>query len=541
MHFARLVPRFVFLLLVAFGAQNARAQACSDDNKVDPQSKILAGQWGSTLENNRFQTAEQAGLSAAELPRLKLKWAYYLPPRFPGTSELRSQPAVTSDTLYVGTQEGKVLALDSRSGCTRWNYDNNDVQIRTAISLGNPDPLKPRMLFFGDEEGFVTALDAVTGIKLWKTKVDAHPEALITGAITLYKDRLYVPVSSLEVVTAMSPFYPCCTFRGSLVRLDAMSGKKIWQTFTTPEAKKTGKNALGVQMWGPSGAPVWNAPTIDVKRNVLYVGTGENYSSPASKGSDSVLAIDLDSGALRWAHQLTPGDAWNMSCTSPGKFNCPKEDGFDLDVGANTVLHHLPDGRDLVIAGQKSGVVWALDPDKEGALVWKTKVGRGGALGGIHWGLGSDERFIYAPNSDFELSFLGIINAKRPEGTKNPSLNALDPATGALVWHYTEKFTCADPTQCDDGFSAPPTIIPGLVFAGTLAGKLRAFDRDSGKILWEHDTTQNVETLNGPIGHGGSIDVDGAVIANGHLYIHSGYGKLGKEGNVLLVYSIDGK
>ena len=539
MHSPRLV--LLFLFLFAFIAQNTRAQSCADDNKADPQSKVLAGQWGSNPENNRFQSAEQAGLTAAELPRLKLKWAYYLPPRFPGTSELRSQPAVTSDTLYVGTQEGKVLALDSRSGCTRWNYDNNDIQIRTAISLGSPDPLKPRMLFFGDEEGFVTALDAITGNKLWKTKIDAHPEALITGAITLYKDRLYVPVSSLEVVTAMNPFYKCCTFRGSVARLDALSGKKIWQTFTTPESKKTGKNALGVQMWGPSGAPVWNSPTIDVKRNVLYVGTGENYSSPASKGSDSVLAIDLDSGALRWAHQLTPGDAWNMSCAFPGKLNCPKEDGFDLDVGANTVLHHLPDGRDLVIAGQKAGVVWALDPDKEGSLVWKTKVGRGGALGGIHWGLGSDERFIYVPNSDFELNFLGIINAKRPEGTKNPGLNALDPLTGTIVWHYAEKFTCADPTKCDDGFSAPPTIIPGAVFAGTLAGKLRAFDRDSGKILWEHDTTQNVNTLNGPVGHGGSIDVDGAVIANGHLYIHSGYGKLGKEGNVLLIYSVDGK
>lgn len=539
MHSPRLV--LLFLFLFAFIAQNTRAQSCADNNKADPQSKVLAGQWGSNPENNRFQSAEQAGLTAADIPRLKLKWAYYLPPRFPGTSELRSQPAVTSDTLYVGTQEGKVLALDSRSGCTRWSYDNNDIQIRTAISLGSPDPLKPRMLFFGDEEGFVTALDAITGNKLWKTQIDAHPEALITGAITLYKDRLYVPVSSLEVVTAMNPLYNCCTFRGSVARLDALSGKKIWQTFTTPESKKTGKNALGVQMWGPSGAPVWNSPTIDIKRNVLYVGTGENYSSPASKGSDSVLAIDLDSGALRWAQQLTPGDAWNMSCTSPGKLNCPKEDGFDLDVGANTVLHHLPDGRDLVIAGQKAGVVWALDPDKEGSLVWKTKVGRGGALGGIHWGLGSDERFIYVPNSDVELNFLGIINAKRPEGTKNPGLNALDPVTGTIVWHYAEKFTCADPTKCDDGFSAPPTIIPGAVFAGTLAGKLRAFDRDSGKILWEHDTTQNVNTLNGPVGHGGSIDVDGAVIANGHLYIHSGYGKLGKEGNVLLVYSVDGK
>lgn len=533
--------RALFFLFALTGLSNALAKNCADDNRPDATSQILAGHWGNQLNNNRFQSAERAGLSAADVPKLKLKWAYYLPPRFPGTSELRSQPALSTDTLYLGTQQGEVLALDSKQGCTRWTYNNDGVQVRNAITLGTPSPHKAPLLFFGDDEGFVTALDALTGKKLWKTQVDKHPEALITGAITLYKDQLYVPVSSLEVISAMNPLYHCCTFRGSVVRLDALSGNKVWQTFTTPEPEKTGKNALGVQMWGPSGAPVWNTPTIDTKRNLLYVGTGENYSSPASQGSDAVLAIDLDSGALRWSRQLTRGDAWNMSCTAPGKLNCPKEDGFDLDVGANTILHHLADGRDLVIAGQKAGWVWALDPDQKGQAVWKTKVGRGGALGGIHWGMGSDERFIYVPNSDFELSFLNIIDAKRPEGKKNPSLSALDPATGTIVWQHIEPFTCPNPADCDDGFSAPPSLIPGVVFAGTLAGKLRAFDRDSGKILWEQDTTQNVNTINGPVGHGGSIETSGAVIAHGHLYSYSGYGKTGKEGNVLLVYSIEGK
>ena len=536
-HCKKLLISSLFLLV---GSQVLHAKSCPENNTLNPTSKVHSGLWGSTLNNSRFQPGENAGMSAADVPRLKLKWAYYLPPRFPGTSELRSQPAVTEDTLYVGTQNGTVYALDTESGCTRWTY-KNDSQVRTGIILGEIGSNAPRMLFFGDDDGFVTALNATSGKMLWKTEMDTHPNALITAAPTLYKDQLFVSVSSLEVITAMNPLYNCCTFRGSVARVDARTGKIAWQTYTTPKSEKAGENKLGVQMWGPSGAPVWNTPTIDIKRNALYVGTGENYSTPASKGSDSILAMDLDSGQLLWEKQLTTGDAWNMSCTLPGRLNCPKENGFDLDIGANTLVFNMADGSDLVIAGQKSGIVWALDPDKNGDVVWESKVGRGGALGGIHWGIGSDERYIYAPNSDYELSFLSIIEARRPPGEKSPSLNALDPKTGKIVWKYTEKFSCSEPEDCDDGFSAPPSIIPGVVFAGTMLGKLYAFNRDSGGVIWEYDTTQNVNTVSGDEGHGGSIDVDGAVIANGQLYVHSGYGRMGKGGNVLLVFSIDGK
>lgn len=515
------------------------ATDCSKENTLNPNSRILASHWGSNLNNNRFQSAQNSALSAADVPRLKLKWAYYLPPRFPGISELRSQAAVTEDTVYLGAQDGTVYALDTETGCTRWTY-TNDTQVRSAITLAQVENA-PRTLFFGDDDGLVTALNATTGEKLWQTEMDPHPNALITAAPTFYKNRLYVSVSSLEVITAMNPLYNCCTFRGSVAALDAATGKKIWQTFTTPPSKKTSRNALGVQMWGPSGAPVWNSPTIDSKRNALYVGTGENYSSPAGQGSDSVLAMDLNTGKLLWANQVTPNDAWNMSCTMPGKLNCPKEDGFDLDIGANTILFHSDNGRDLVIAGQKSGIVWALDPDNQGKILWKTKVGRGGALGGIHWGIGSDERYLYIPNSDYELSFLKIIDARRPPGKKTPGMNALDPLTGKIVWHTPLAFSCDTPTDCDDGLSAPPSIIPGIVFAGTMKGELHAYNRDTGEIIWKDDTTRTVMTVNGKKAHGGSIEADGPVIAGGQLYIHSGYGKMGKDGNVLLVYSVDGK
>ena len=523
-----------------FASQVLFAGSCPENNMLNPKSKILSGLWGSTPANNRLQSGDNAGISAVDVPRLKLKWAYYFPPRFPGTSELRSQPAITEDTVYVGAQDSILYALDSETGCTRWTY-KNDIQVRSGIVLGDMGISGPRRLFFGDDNGVVTALDASTGEKLWQTEMDPHPDAMITAAPTFYKDQLYVSVSALEVITAMNPLYNCCTFRGSVARVDALTGKIIWQTYTTPKPEKTGTNKIGVQMWGPSGAPVWNTPTIDIKRKALYVGTGENYSTPASEGSDSILAMDLDSGQLLWKKQLTKGDAWNMSCTLPGRLNCPKENGFDLDIGANTILHHLPDGSDLLIAGQKAGIVWAVDPDNKGKVVWQSKIGRGGALGGIHWGIGSDEKYIYAPNSDYELSFLNIIEARRPPGEKSPSLNALDPETGKIIWKYTEKFCCPDPDDCDDGFSAPPSIIPGVVFAGTMLGKLYAFNRDTGDVIWDYDTTQNVKTINGDTGHGGSIDVDGPIIANGQLYIHSGYGKMGKNGNVLLVFSIDGK
>ncbi len=287
MHCKKLLLSSLFLLI---GSQVLHAKSCPENDTLDPTSKIHSNLWGSTLNNNRFQPGENAGIRAADVPRLKLKWAYYLPPRFPGTSELRSQPAVTEDTLYLGTQDGTVYALDTESGCTRWTY-KNDIQVRSGIILSDIDSNGPRMLFFGDDDGFVTALNATSGKRLWKTEMDPHPNALITAAPTLYKDQLYVSVSSLEVITAMNPLYNCCTFRGSVARVDARTGKIAWQTYTTPKSEETGKNKLGVQMWGPSGAPVWNTPSIDIKRNALYVGTGENYSTPASKKMDLISTL----------------------------------------------------------------------------------------------------------------------------------------------------------------------------------------------------------------------------------------------------------
>lgn len=496
---------------------------------------LLANGWGNGLHNARYQSIEHAGLNIADIPRLKLKWAF----KFPNADSPRSQPAVTRDTVYVGSEAGKLFALDKASGCIKWHQQIN-TSIRTAIVLADVSP-ELRLIFFGDKNAVIHAVNAQTGEHVWERKMDSHQAAVITGAPQYHNGRLYVPVSSLEVLKAMNPFYQCCTFRGSVVAVAAKSGDFLWQTYTVAEATKKDKNKIGVQQWGPSGAPVWNTPTIDVKRKRLYVGTGENYSSPASKLSDAVIAMDLDDGNIVWSKQLTPNDVWNMSCALPVKLSCPKEPGLDLDIGAAIVLVTTNGGEELLITGQKSGIVYALDPGAQGNIVWQQKLGRGGALGGVHWGMAADAESVYVPISDMDLNKI-IIVAKNPKGEKQPGLNALDLASGTLNWHYRQAFKCKNPSDCDTGLSSPPTVMPGVVFTGTLDGELKAFATATGSLLWAYDTTQKVNTVSGETGHGGAIDVDGPVIAGGQVFIHSGYKMMGAgQGNVLLSFSVDGK
>lgn len=496
---------------------------------------LLANDWGNGLHNTRYQAIEHAGLNIADIPQLKLAWAF----KYPDAVSPRSQPAVTGDTVYVGSEAGKLFALDKTTGCIKW-YHQINTSIRTAIVLADVTS-ELRLVFFGDENAVIHAVNAQTGKQVWERKVDSHQAALITGAPQYYNGRLYVPVSSLEVLKAINPFYQCCTFRGSVVAVEAKTGGVIWQTYTVAEVTKKHRNKIGVQQWGPSGAPIWNTPAIDVKRKRLYIGTGENYSSPASKLSDAVIAMDLDDGNIVWSKQLTPNDVWNMSCALPAKLSCPNEPGLDLDIGAAIVLVTTKSGKELLIAGQKSGLVYALDPGEQGNIVWQQKLGRGGALGGVHWGMAADSESVYVPISDMDLNKI-IMVAKNPKGEKQPGLSALDIANGHVKWHYRQAFKCKNPSDCDTGLSSPPTVIPGVVFAGTLDGELKAFSTATGSLLWAYDTTQKVNTVSGEAGHGGAIDVDGPVIAGGQVFIHSGYKMMGAgQGNVLLSFSVAGK
>ncbi|MGA2213931.1 MAG: PQQ-binding-like beta-propeller repeat protein, partial [Bryobacteraceae bacterium] len=348
---------------------------------TNPTAGPLWNGWGLDLLNTRFQTASQAGFGAADVGRLKVKWAF----GFPATLDANAHPALASGRIFVGSKSGTVYSLDAESGCIRWFF-NAAGSVRTAISIGRvPTEFGPRYAaFFGDSSAFAYAVDAMTGKQFWKTKVETFPAARITGSPIFYNSRLYVPVASGEEGAGASPAYECCRFRGSMVALDASTGKQLWKTYTIrDQAHKTKKNKIGTQLWGPSGAPIWSSPAIDVIHNVLYATTGDNYSDPASRSSDAFMAFDLDTGKILWSRQMTPRDAYTSACRLPDKTNCPDSDGPDFDFSSGPILVTLANGHRALVAGQKSGQVHAVDPDNQGEVIWSVRVGKGGTNGGV--------------------------------------------------------------------------------------------------------------------------------------------------------------
>jgi polyvinyl alcohol dehydrogenase (cytochrome) len=328
--------------------------------------------------------------------------------------------------------------------------------------------------------------------------------------------------------------------------LDAATGKILWKTYTIPDAPKpVKKTAAGVQLNGPSGAGVWSTPTFDEKRSALYVATGDNYSDPASTTSDAVLAFDSKTSKILWSRQLTTNDTYNVGCDVPGKVNCPGSTGPDHDFGQPPILVSLANGRRALVIGQKSGMAHALDPDHEGAILWQTRVGKGGPLGGMQGGSAADRDYMYAAVSDYIAQ---VPNPAAPQGLKNAlnpdhagGLFALRLANGEKAWAATPS-ACAGRQGCSSAQSQAVTVIPGVVFSGSLDGHLRAFSTAAGEILWDVDTAHEYQTVNGSTARGGSLDGPGPVIAGGMLYVNSGYGQYGgMPGNVLLAFSADGK
>ena len=487
--------------------------------------------WGADLNNSRFQPAEAARLRPDQVPKLRLKWAF----GFPSVPSAYAQPTVVGGVLFVGGGDYKVHALDAMSGCTIWTYAT-EAPVRTAISFGTLSGTDHFAVFFGDVRANAYAADAATGSLVWKTKVEDHPAARITGAPTLFSGVLYVPVSSIEEATGSRPSYECCTFRGSVVALDATTGRQIWKAYTIPEAPyPTSKNAIGTQLQGPSGASVWSSPTIDVQRQALYVATGNSYSNPPSDTSDAILAFDLKTGRMLWHRQATPKDSYVSACYGFDKTNCPEDHGPDHDFGQSPILVTLRDAHRALVIGQKSGVVHAFDPDQEGKVLWETRIGKGGPLGGSVWGSAADQDRIYVANSD--VRFLR-------DGTRR-----LDPAAGGglfglnlsdgNVTMQVPPVPCGDRDQCSPALSAAVTAIPGVVFSGGVSGFLRAYAMDGGRLLWEFDTARDYATVNGVSGHGGALDGSGPVIVDGMLYLSSGYAQWsGIPGNVLLAFGV---
>jgi polyvinyl alcohol dehydrogenase (cytochrome) len=510
----------------ASGAASNMKNQCTAKPLVSPLAGPGWNGWGANPSNTRFQTAAAAGLSAAEVPKLALKWAF----AFPNGTSAFGQPAVGGGRVFVGSDNGFVYSLDAATGCVYWSFEAKG-GVRTAISLGAiTDASGTRYAaYFGDLRANVFAVDAETGALIWTARADTHPMARITGAPTLANGRLYVPVSSLEEGAGSNDRYECCTFRGSVASFDAATGKLLWQTYTVDPPQPTRKNKLGTQLYEPSGVAIWSAPTIDVKRNVLYVATGNEYSGPGGPTSDAVIALDLHTGKRVWVTQVTPKDVYVVGC-NPQRENCPDDEGPDFDFGNSAILRDLPNGKSIIVIGQKSGVAWGLDPDNRGAIVWQRRVGRGSPLGGIEWGSAADAGVGYFPVSDLLLG---------PEMAGG--LHALKLDTGEPVWSVRPpRVDCVkNPALCLQAQSAAISVIPGVVFSGATNGIMRAYAADSGKVIWEYDTARDYTTVNGVAGKGGSINGPGPVIAGGMLFMNSGYNYLGfgAAGNVLLAFA----
>ncbi|HEX8999685.1 MAG TPA: PQQ-binding-like beta-propeller repeat protein [Blastocatellia bacterium] len=486
--------------------------------------------WGVDYDNTRYQP--KPGLKAEDVPRLKVKWAF----AYPATMAI-GQPAVIGDRLYVTTDSGQVINLNAQTGCAYWAISVG-APVRTAVSVG-PLPAGSKAKFaayFGDEKATVYAVDAETGKELWKIKLDDHPVARITGSPVLHRDRLYVPISSIEEAISRPDKYECCKFRGSMAALDAFTGKLIWKSYSIPEEPKPyKKNSAGTQLYGPAGAAIWSAPTLDVKRGVLYAGTGNSYTDVPTGGPDAIIAFELATGKIRWVNQVLPNDNFIMNCRQPGVGNCPENAGPDFDFGSSPILRKLPNGKEVLLAGNKAGILFALDPEKQGKKLWEVKLGAGTALGGIEWGFTADAKVVYVPVAD-------------PFGApdkRKPGLSAVDIATGKVLWQVpAPQVKCSWGTQrCSNAQSAAASLIPGVVFSGTSDGHLRAYATADGKIVWDFDTAaQPYDAVNGRQAKGGTIDAGGATIANGLVYVNSGYGRiLGMPGNALLAFSVDGK
>ena len=543
--------------------------------------------YGVTNDGNRAQTAAETGLTRDQMKDLEVAWVA----AFPQTPTMRSQPVIVGDTIFVAaTDAGRLYALDTNSGCVKWHYVS-DMTLRSSLTFAEATPSSPASIIMGDAAGFVHAVDAKSGRKLWVSNARLNEYNRITGAPVVHDGKVFTPVSAIEVNYAGQDDYECCKGQGAVIAFDLATGKKLWTGTTMEPAQPTRLSRTGTQQWGPSGAIIWSTPIVDPKRNVIYAGTGENVSWPATDTSDAIIAYDMNTGDKRWVFQATKADIWNYACGRraancdwPGEYHSP-----DHDFGATSMLIKRQDGSELVIAGQKSGVVWALNPD-DGQLVWSNKVGRGSANGGVHWGMAFDGTRIFVPNND----------SNRPAGPDEnpawgPGINALNAMTGEIEWSYKnnardcgqdlpvakattpppewkiQRITApvlptprvvtpprpaaATPTAapagvsaaaastpptapCRLGMSPPPLLVDGAVVTGTTQGMLRIFDAKTGEVLFEYMTNRDFPTtVNNVEGHGGGLDSAPYIAGDGTLFVQSGYARFGEPpGNVLIAF-----
>jgi polyvinyl alcohol dehydrogenase (cytochrome) len=512
---------------------------CDAAHEFDLNLPPVSRGWGVDLHNSRFQPGESGGLNSANVEDLEVKWSF----AYPNAFQARSQPVYGGGAIYVGSQDGTLWALDAKTGCLRWSFQAK-AEVRTGIVItpwaagdSNADPT----IFFGDILANAYSLDARTGILRWRVKADEHPYATLTGTPAYFEGRLYVSVSSLETVAATNPAYECCTFQGAVLALDAITGRMIWKSRSIDKpAAPAGKTEVGTTILAPSGAPIWSSPTIDEKRGQLYVGTGQNYSSPADGNSDAIIAFDLKTGSKRWVSQQTGKDAWNVACFVGFEWlnnaNCPAENGPDYDFGSHAILVNLPDGQDIVVGGQKSGDVVGVDPDT-GKTLWKNRIGRGGVQGGVHFGIAAQDDVVYVPIND--TLFTGDAGNAKNRLPARPGVHAVNAGNGDLLWSALVADVCGETERCETGVSQAISAIPGAVIAGYLDGRVRIHARKDGRLLWESNLLREFHTVSGAIARGGAFSGGGVLVAHGMLYVNSGYGfNRYIPGNALVVFGL---
>ncbi|HJO05010.1 MAG TPA: PQQ-binding-like beta-propeller repeat protein [Acidobacteriota bacterium] len=500
--------------------------------------------WDPELSVHRFASEEIGGITAEDLPRLKLKWAFGLPDA--GIANW-SQPSVVGGALFITSDNFFVYALDAKTGCVHWSY-RAQTSVRGAVKIGPVDgvPGVRYGAYFGDMSGVVYGVNAETGEEMWTLRADEHPQAKITSAVRLDSsgERLYVPVASWEEQPGSWLEYECCTFQGNVVAIDVKTGTKVWQTYAFTERPRSlnKSNSADIPLFGPAGAGIWSSLTIDEERRAIYAPTGncnitEHFGVGAVRfddgACDSILALDMDTGRRLWMTNLLPAssdrDEGGCGHGPERLINCPGYVQGPGDDVNQAILLDLPNGRRALLGVQESGRITALDPDNDGAVLWVAQAGDRHGVNGAAWGGASDGELFYRP-----LLYRDSSGA----------VAALNVTTGERVW-YTELPTLEDCDlegwgACSSGITASATAVPGAVFAGSGEGTLRAYSKADGVIIWEYPTDQEYEAVNGVPAFGGGIGATSPTIVDGMMYIGSGYVIFGsKPGNVLLAFRID--
>jgi len=493
--------------------------------------------WAADPRNTRFVNHPHG---KAAIESMQLKWSF----TFPDTGFVQGADnpvAVANGRVYVGNTNHWLYALDAQTGCAYWTF-RADASIRSGAAV------EAGMVTFGDLWGNVYGLDETTGALKWRHLVDTQSFVRISGSVTAEEGRVFVPVSYLQEALGVHPDRSCCTANGSAAAYDARTGKPLWQTYMIEQPLQyQGLTPKGAKRFGPSGAVIFTPPTLDLKRGLVYLATGNQTTGPYVPESDAIVAVDAKTGAKRWVKTLAPEkfggqDIYHLGCelwVDPSRQGCPPENPGpgghgDRDFAAPVMIVQRADGKEVLVAGSKDGMLYALDPDAKGNILWQRRLGDGGELGGIEYGMATDGELVYAPISDADFE----------KNTADGSLNAVDLMTGKLVWRTpTPRDGCKgkkdDPSPCMNGILSPPVVMGDAVIVGAMDGVLRAYDKRNGRIFWSYDAVRSYTGVNGLEGKGGSFGMGGVTIVGDMMYVSAGTGLgslAGRKGNVLLAF-----